>query len=93
MRLNEKAGMVATITGSKPKTFIIAGGKSKRFDLFYYRQFANHGQSVRCRKCKSDYMKFSLDGYCQNCQQKVEFIVREHPHVARNARNQNGGGR
>ena len=86
MKANSKAG--ATNTGSKPKTFLIAGGNQKRFDHFYYRQFDNYGQSARCRKCKSDYMKFSLNGYCQNCIQKVEFIVREYPNVARDARNQ-----
>lgn len=89
MYRNSKAG--ATNTGSNQKQFTNAGGTGKRFDLFYYRQFARCGQFIKCRRCSSDYMKFSLDGYCQNCQQKVEFVVREHPHVARQARN--GGAR
>ncbi len=89
MNLSEsaKAQRVATEGLSKNQNQIHAGGIEKRFDVFHYRQFDRFGQS-KCRKCGSDYMRFSVDGYCQNCQQKVEFIVREHPHLARDARNQ-----
>ena len=73
---------------SNHKVNSFAGGKSNAFGFFDYRKTVAYGQ---CRKCGSDYMKFAIDGYCQNCQQKVEFIVREHPHVARQARN--GGAR
>ncbi len=74
-------------TGSYQNYF--AGGKNKSFDASNYSLSAHFGQSMKCQKCKSDYMKFAVDGFCQDCQQKVEFIVREHPNVARAARNQN----
>ncbi len=31
----------------------------------------------QCTKCRSDYMKFAVDGFCQRCLQRVEFILRE----------------
>lgn len=89
MDRNNKARLVvATNAGSNQNQINNAGGIPKRFDVFYYRQFDRLGQSIKCMKCGSDYMRFSVGGYCQHCQQKVEFIVREHPHVARDARNQ-----
>ncbi len=81
---NKKTG--AMNTGVYPNYF--AGSKNKRFDVSYYNQPAHLGQSIKCRKCSSDYMKFNVDGYCQDCQQKVEFIVREHPHIAREIKNE-----
>jgi len=34
-------------------------------------------QFSRCRKCGSDYMRASIDGYCQPCLQLVEYRARE----------------
>jgi len=72
-------------TPAQNQKLIYADGKEEYSGFFNYRKSADSGQ---CKKCRSDYMKFSVDGFCQNCQQKVEFIVREHPHIARDARNQ-----
>jgi hypothetical protein len=91
MNLSESAKALASVERkrlSKNQNQIHAGGIEKRFDVFHYRQFHRFGQSIECRKCGSDYMRFSVGGYCQDCQQKVEFIVREHPRLARDARNQ-----
>ncbi len=78
----------ATNTGFKPKTFINAGGISKGFDAFNCRKNVSFGQ---CQKCGSDYMKFSVDGFCQYCQQRCEFIMREHPHIANEIKNRGRG--
>ncbi len=82
---NKRAG--AMNTGVYPNYF--AGSKNKSFDVSYYNQPARLGQSFACRKCGSDYHKFAVDGFCQNCQQRVEFIVREFPATANAARNKN----
>lgn len=82
---NKKTG--AMNTGSYQTYF--AGGKNKGFDVSNYSLSARFGQSVKCQKCKSDYMKFAVDGFCQDCQQRVEFIIREHPATANSARSQN----
>lgn len=74
---------------SENQNQINAGSISKRFDVFKYSQSARFGQCFACRKCGSDYHKFAVDGFCQDCQQKVEFINREYPHIARDVRNQN----
>jgi hypothetical protein len=37
--------------------------------------------SSQCIRCNSDYMKFSVNGFCQNCQQKAEFVKREHSNL------------
>ncbi len=90
---NAKAPRVTTEGLSVNQNQIsFAGGKGKRFDVFNYKQFARFGQSIKCRKCQSDYMKFSsIDGYCQDCQQRVEFIIREYPPIANQAKNQRRG--
>jgi len=51
-----------------------AGGKNKGFDILNFRGFYTQTQ---CKNCRSDYMKFHRDGFCQDCQQKAEFIYRE----------------
>lgn len=55
----------------------IAGGDKSDF-VFNYRQNRLMSQ---CLGCKSDYMRFAHSGYCQDCQQRVEFIRRERPDV------------
>lgn len=49
-------------------------GLSKRSSLPDYNYFA---PSVQCKFCGSDYMRFAVDGHCQRCQQRVEYILRE----------------
>jgi hypothetical protein len=70
MAKNEKADLRGI--GSKEKH---STGMSKRFFNSDYRHFPH---SVQCRHCGSDYMRFSVNGYCQQCQQRVEFVIREH---------------
>ena len=36
-----------------------------------------HDSRIRCIYCGSDYMRHAVNGYCQSCQQRVEFINRE----------------
>lgn len=71
------------------KNLNFADSKNKSSISANYRRGGNLRQCVRC---DSDYMKFaSKDGYCQDCQQRAEFIIREHPHVLNRARTQNHG--
>lgn len=65
-----------------------AGGKNKRFDVYNFTSIPFLRQ---CRNCGSDYMKFSENGFCQNCQQRCEFIAREFPHIVREVRKQTRG--
>lgn len=51
-------------------------GKSKWFFISDYRYFA---PVVQCRYCLSEYMRCAVDGFCLGCQQRVEFVIREHP--------------
>lgn len=51
-------------------------GKSKGFFDSHYKHFPH---SVQCHYCGSDYMRFSVNGYCQRCQQKAEYVLRERP--------------
>jgi hypothetical protein len=58
-----------------------AGGINKGFDVFNYKKNTASGQ---CRNCGSDDNRFAIDSICIRCQQKVEYIVREHPGVLKN---------
>ncbi len=87
MNKNKRAGYGGDRSDSN-QSLINAGGISKPFDVLNYRENSFFGQ---CQKCGSDYMKFSVNGFCQDCQQRVEFIVREHPHIAQGVRNQEQG--
>jgi hypothetical protein len=69
MTRNEKADLRGA--GSKKKHLT---GTSKRFFNSDYKHFAGAGQ---CKHCGSAYLRFAVNGYCQGCQQRVEFIVRE----------------
>ena len=64
---NEAAG-----TASNQNNF--AGGKSKNFDFLNFRRKPD---SMQCKNCGSDYMRYEKDGFCQDCQQKAEFVFRE----------------
>ncbi len=48
--------------------------RTKRFLRSEYKQFSHSNQ---CNYCGSDYMRFSLMGYCQRCQQRAEYVLRE----------------
>jgi hypothetical protein len=49
-------------------------------NLTGFSAFNNTYFGQKCKQCGSDYMKFADEnGYCQRCQQKVEFIRREYP--------------
>ncbi len=43
-------------------------------------------RSVQCQHCGSDYMRFAIDGYCQRCQQRAEYVIREQPATAERAK-------
>jgi hypothetical protein len=49
-------------------------GRSKLLSNSKYRASQTLTQ---CKKCRSDYMRAAVDGYCQRCQQREEFIIRE----------------
>lgn len=59
------------------------GGEIKAFSGSKYRHFPH---SVQCLYCGSDYMRFAVDGYCQRCQQRAEYILRECPATVERAR-------
>jgi DNA-directed RNA polymerase subunit RPC12/RpoP len=84
MNANEKAARGGNPNGFN-QNLNFTGGKSNGLDVFNYRQNRLFNQ---CLKCGSDYMRFSKDGFCQDCQQRVEFIVRERPQVLRRVQNQ-----
>lgn len=54
-------------------------GHSKKFSAPKYILV---GTNIQCLQCGSDYMRFHVEGLCQRCQQRVEFIQREQ-HDAR----------
>ena len=60
--------------------------RSKQFSSIHY---VTGGQFSRCRKCGSDYMRASIDGYCQRCLQLIEHVARERPDMV--AAMTNGG--
>jgi predicted amidophosphoribosyltransferase len=53
-------------------------GRSKQCSRFHYLA---GGEFSRCQKCGSDYMRASIDGYCQRCLQQIEYASRERPDV------------
>lgn len=80
MNTNGKADAVNI--GSNQNQYITGG--NKRLNAFQYR--ANR-DSFQCKRCGSDYGRFaSPDGFCQDCQQRVEFIRREHPQIINQVR-------
>lgn len=54
------------------KTYGLARKQNEVFNA--YRN--SKGRRGQCSRCRSDYMDYAVDGYCQDCQQRVEFIVR-----------------
>lgn len=49
-------------------------GSNKTAITFDFRRNKSLGQ---CKQCGSDYMKYAIGGFCQNCLQHTEFINRE----------------
>ena len=82
--MNKKIGDAGNIASYQNLQF--ASGKNKDFDVYKYTRNFNVFQ---CKTCGGDYQRHAENGICLNCQQRVEFIVREHPHILR--RVQNGG--
>ena len=62
-------------------------GALNRLSVVDYTRLNN---SRQCKKCCSDYMKFSIDGYCQKCVQRVEFIMRERPQILQKLKHRGG---
>ena len=87
MNTNEKAerGVLQTNPNGFNQNLNFTGGKIKGLNAFNYRQNSIFNQ---CQKCGSDYMKYSENGFCQDCQQRAEFVVREHPHIVRRVQSQ-----
>lgn len=54
--------------------------KSKGFLYADYRPLLRMNQ---CEHCASDYMRFAVNGYCQWCQQRAEYVIRERPATTR----------
>lgn len=78
---NEKA---ARHSGSNEK-LIKRDGFNNGFSVMNCNRF---GFTNQCRICHSDYMKFATpDGVCLDCQQRTEYVIREHPHVVAKAQN------
>ena len=73
MARNEKADLRGIGSNEKWLT-----GNQRRIFNSDYRHFPH---SVQCKKCFSDYMRASFDGYCQRCLQLTEYIIRERPEI------------
>jgi len=71
MARNERADLRGIGSNEKSTT-----ANRKGFFNFNYRRF---GDPHQCRHCGSDYMRFAVGGYCQRCQQRAEFVIRERP--------------
>lgn len=48
---------------------------------FLPHKYSHFSPSIQCKSCKSDYMRFAIEGYCQRCLQRFEHVNREHPGV------------
>lgn len=51
------------------------------YQAFFEFDNNKNNRTGQCIRCKSDYMKYAIKGYCQNCIQRCEFISREYPQV------------
>ena len=61
-------------------------GQKTRFSNRHSKKFSAPkyilvGTNIQCLHCGSDYMRFHVEGLCQRCQQRVEFIQREQHDV------------
>jgi len=71
MYKSRKAG--ASNSGSKTNDHFVDNQKA-----FSRQNYTSTVALRQCTKCDSDYMNFAVDGYCQRCQQRVEYILQEH---------------
>lgn len=62
-------------------------GSSNVFFAFHYNHKANVFQ---CKNCSSDYGRGAVNGFCQDCQQRAEYILREHPQTVARVQPQGG---
>lgn len=69
MARNERADLGGIGSNEKWLT-----GNQRRFFNSDYRRSPH---SIQCEYCGSDYMRFSVNGYCQRCQQRAEYVIRE----------------
>lgn len=57
------------------------GQKKTRFDAYQNRftsqNYTSNPRASQCTFCQSDYMNFAVNGCCQRCQQRCEYVVRE----------------
>ena len=60
------------------KNHLNTSGNQKTLNAFEYKAY---GQNFQCKNCHSDYEKFQIGGFCIDCQQRAEFVKREHPHI------------
>ncbi len=79
-----KAGTGATVADFQ--NHLIAGSNQRDFNFDFKKRF----KARQCFKCQSDYMKFSVEGVCQSCLQRIEFIIRERPPIRRSNRQEGG---
>lgn len=70
MRLQNKRAALSKIRPSEKRST----SKSKQFFDYQLTQVQN---SHQCHGCRSDYMRFSQDGFCQWCLQRFEHESRE----------------
>lgn len=63
----------ADLRGAGSKTNF-TGGEIKAFSN---RKYNPYWKTVQCRFCGSDYMRYAVNGYCQRCQQRAEFVLRD----------------
>ncbi len=65
--------------GSSLKTNDYFADNQKTFSKRNYSQYAS---GFQCIKCRSEYMKFATNGYCQRCQQLMEHLNRERLNIS-----------
>lgn len=81
MARNGKAGYrLAHGSGSNEKWLT---GNQRRFFHSDYKDFVT---AVQCKFCASEDLRFAIDGYCLRCQQRAEYVIREHPATAARVR-------
>lgn len=84
MKGKVKAGTGATVADFQ--NHLIAGSNQRNFNYDFKKTI----RARQCFKCQSDYMKFSVEGVCQNCLQQIEFIIWEHSPMRRSNRQEGG---
>ncbi|MBK7514021.1 MAG: hypothetical protein IPI76_17450 [Chloracidobacterium sp.] len=80
MNKHEKTGH-RLAHGSGPNEKWLTGNQRR----FFNSDYKHFSRSVQCKYCGSDYMRFAVDGYCQQCQQRAEYVIRERPATAQRA--------